>query len=213
MYRLCPDCNNGQGLRLAPNQVACQEEHDDFICLLEVGDVVGDFQIEEVLPAGEGGYATVYRATPRVQGYPKVVALKVAPTMRRAALEQEANALSTLCQSGSKHLLQIYPIAPTYRALSITGAPGVFNQYVGRVIVDLEAFYYLALEYLPGSSLRDELEHKSSKGLGVGPTLEVARQVADALEHVHSHGMIHLDVKPSNIMFNARGEAVLIDFG
>ncbi len=214
MYRICPDCNNGHGSRLAPEQVACQQEHDDVLCLLEVGDVVGDFQIEEVLPAGEGGYATVYRARPRVPDYPKTVALKVASMMRRAALEQEANALSALCLSGgSKHLLQIYPIASTYQAPSITGKPGVTNQYIGRAIVDLEPFYYLALEYLPGSSLRDELERRPGKGLGLGPTLHVARQVADALDHIHSCGMIHLDVKPSNIMFNAQGEAVLIDFG
>src|SRR5690349_19421229 len=99
MYRMCLDCNNGQGLRLPAGEVTCPEDHGSVVCLFEVGDVIGDFRVEEMLPAGEGGYATVYRALPLVASsgigkpYPKEVAVKVALSHRRGAIEREAEVL------------------------------------------------------------------------------------------------------------------------
>jgi nucleotide-binding universal stress UspA family protein len=69
---------------------------------------------------------------------------------------------------------------------------------------------YIVLEHIPGESLRPRLD--------VAPILidEVARigaRVATALHELHRQHVIHLDIKPSNILFRPTGEAVLVDFG
>jgi eukaryotic-like serine/threonine-protein kinase len=69
---------------------------------------------------------------------------------------------------------------------------------------------YIVMEHIPGESLRPRLD--------VAPILidEVARigaRVATALHDLHRQHVIHLDIKPSNILFRPTGEAVLVDFG
>jgi len=71
-------------------------------------------------------------------------------------------------------------------------------------------FLYYAMPYVEGESLRDRLvqEHQ----LPVEEALLIAREVADALEYAHQHGVVHRDVKPENILLSA-GHAVVADFG
>ncbi len=71
-------------------------------------------------------------------------------------------------------------------------------------------FLYYAMPYVEGESLRDRLvrEHQ----LPVEEALIIAREVADALEYAHQHGVVHRDVKPENILLSA-GHAVVADFG
>lgn len=68
----------------------------------------------------------------------------------------------------------------------------------------------IEMEYVEGGSLFDRLH-----GEVVTPTdiLRWSRDVASALEHCHAHGMIHRDVKPSNILIDQFGRAQLADFG
>jgi nucleotide-binding universal stress UspA family protein len=69
---------------------------------------------------------------------------------------------------------------------------------------------YLVMEHIPGPSLRARLDETPL------PPAEVARigtRIADALHDLHRQHVIHLDVKPSNVMFRDGGTAVLIDFG
>jgi serine/threonine protein kinase len=207
------ECNEGQGLKLTPGVVACDQDHEAIVYLLEPGDVVGDFKVDEVLPAGEGGYSTVYRATPHVEGYPPSVALKVALSNRRGALELEAAVLSYLQNAHSPNVPRIYPIPREHQAPMPSAGPDATNPYLGSVVLDLEPFYYLAIEFLPGGSLRDKLEAKGGRSLGVQQTLDTIRTIGQALRLLHSRGHIHLDVKPANIMYNMAGEAVLIDYG
>ena len=70
---------------------------------------------------------------------------------------------------------------------------------------------YYVMDYLPGGSLADNV--KKYGPLTEAKAEEYIRQVADALSYIHSRNTVHLDVKPSNILLNAKGEAVLIDFG
>ena len=70
---------------------------------------------------------------------------------------------------------------------------------------------YYVMDDLKGGSLKDKVRSQ-------GPLSEVEaedciRQVADALSYIHSWNMLHLDVKPSNILQNGKGDVVLIDFG
>ena len=69
---------------------------------------------------------------------------------------------------------------------------------------------YLAMELIPGPSLRSRLDDAP---LAVGEVSRIGARVATALHDLHGQHVIHLDVKPSNVMFRQTGEAVLIDYG
>lgn len=71
---------------------------------------------------------------------------------------------------------------------------------------------YYVMDYCEGGSL-SELIKLHPAGLGEPLALKYIRQVASALEQIHAQKMNHLDVKPANILLDAQGNAVLIDFG
>jgi nucleotide-binding universal stress UspA family protein len=69
---------------------------------------------------------------------------------------------------------------------------------------------YIAMERIPGASLLPLVERLP---LPIARIAEIGARVADALDALHRQHVVHLDVKPSNILTRASGEAVLIDFG
>ena len=69
---------------------------------------------------------------------------------------------------------------------------------------------FIVMERLAGETLLPQLKHLP---LPVDKVAEMGAAIADALESLHRQGVIHLDLKPSNIMFRPSGEAVLIDYG
>ena len=70
---------------------------------------------------------------------------------------------------------------------------------------------YIAMEYIDGYSLKSKLEKKGM--LPESEVLAYIRQIGEALQFVHANHILHLDVKPGNILIDARGNARLIDFG
>lgn len=71
--------------------------------------------------------------------------------------------------------------------------------------------YYYAMDYLCGGSLDSLIENKSI--IHENEALRYIGQVGRALSYMHTHKMLHLDLKPANVMLNADNEAVVIDFG
>ena len=71
--------------------------------------------------------------------------------------------------------------------------------------------YYLVMEYVSGSDLRDLLVRRGAIDHGV--VLEIMAEVCDALEAAHSEGLIHRDVKPENILIARDGKVKVADFG
>jgi hypothetical protein len=71
--------------------------------------------------------------------------------------------------------------------------------------------YFFVMAYLPGPSLKDLIFQK--KRLTPAEALPILHQLADALDYAHSKGLVHRDVKPANVMFDERGQAVLMGFG
>jgi serine/threonine protein kinase len=151
----------------------------------DLGVIDGRFAVER--PCGSGGMGSVYRAADRSSGQP--VAVKVlhdSSPQLRVRFDREARTLATLT----------HPSIVRYIAHGTTGA-------------DL---HYLVMEWLDGETLKGRLERA---GLTADESVHMAATVADALAAAHEHGVIHRDVKPSNLLF-VGGDAAqvkLIDFG
>ena len=77
-------------------------------------------------------------------------------------------------------------------------------------IFDENGTSYYVMKYLDGGSLADRIRHAA---LPESQALAIIREIADALKSIHSNGLLHLDIKPANILFDDRDRAVLIDFG
>jgi eukaryotic-like serine/threonine-protein kinase len=152
---------------------------------LKAGEVLSGRFTVERL-AGSGGMGAVYRALDRVTGVP--VALKVMTTHGKHAqrFAQEARVLAELN----------HPAIVRYVAHGETeqGQP------------------YLAMEWLAGEDLAQRL---ATSRLTVGESLDVARRVAQGLAAAHARGLVHRDVKPSNVLLveGQPARATLLDFG
>ena len=86
------------------------------------------------------------------------------------------------------------------------------HPHIARLIDSGETDYLLwyVMPYLAGDSLRQTLRRESR--LAIPRAIAIATQVLDALEHAHSHGIAHRDIKPDNIVLAPEG-AVLVDLG
>ena len=70
---------------------------------------------------------------------------------------------------------------------------------------------WVVLEFIPGLSLRQEIDRQGP--IDIDRLAHVLKQIAAALNHLHQRGMVHLDVKPQNILFDDPMTVKLIDFG
>ncbi|MEC9285362.1 MAG: serine/threonine-protein kinase, partial [Pseudomonadota bacterium] len=68
---------------------------------------------------------------------------------------------------------------------------------------------FIVMDYLR----QGDLTQKLAKGLEIHELIRVINQVSSALDYAHTKGVVHLDVKPENILFSDRDVAVLSDFG
>ncbi|MBO0687814.1 MAG: serine/threonine protein kinase, partial [Candidatus Dormibacteraeota bacterium] len=92
------------------------------------------------------------------------------------------------------------------RAAALTDAAIVPLHDVGVV----DDAHYLVMAHMPGGSLREVIQ---SRRLAPAEVAMVGRRIAGALATAHEAGVLHRDVKPSNILLDARGNPFLSDFG
>ena len=151
---------------------------------LASGTRLGHFEIVEAI--GAGGMGQVYRARDTRLG--RDVAVKILPPKMaespgfKERFEREARIISSL---NHPHICVLHDVGHD------------------------QGLDYLVMEYLQGETLADRLQ----KGpLPIGELLEIAVQLADALDRAHREGLVHRDLKPGNIMVTPSG-AKLLDFG
>jgi serine/threonine protein kinase len=155
-----------------------------------IGQQLGNFRIQKLI--GQGGMAQVYYGWD--ENLERPVAIKVIDVRLRGnptyaqRLVQEARSVASWRH---ENILQVY--------------------YAGQE----DGLYYFAMEYVDGLDLgqimaryaEDEELMPHQDVLGIG------RAVAEALDYAHNKGVIHRDVKPSNVMIDREGRVVLADFG
>jgi serine/threonine protein kinase len=93
------------------------------------------------------------------------------------------------------------------KAASALNHPNIATIYE---IGEAEGFHYIAMEFVEGHTLADQLR---SRRLEMAEILDIGIQVAEALETASKKGIIHRDIKPANIMLTSEGRVKVLDFG
>ncbi len=152
-----------------------------------LGKVLDDrYEIESVL--GIGGMAVVYKA------YDQQLGRDVAVKVLRDDVAMDAESRKQFRKE--------------YQAVGKLSHPNIRAVYDVVVSGDTE---YIVMEYVDGINLKQYMKKKGK--LSWQETLDLSIQIARALSHAHSRNIVHMDIKPQNIMLPRDGEVKIADFG
>jgi tRNA A-37 threonylcarbamoyl transferase component Bud32 len=195
MHILCPHCRNPiEVVKLSAHQeIACPSCGSSFRVETEAttgwegkaGHRLGKYEILHTV--GQGAFGTVYKA--RDTELDRVVAIKV-PRAGNLAGSQDMDRF--LREARSVAQLRHPSIVTIYEVGQAEGVP------------------FLVSDFVEGVTLSDLL---SARRPTFRESAELVAAVADALQYAHEHGVIHRDVKPSNIMVAKNDAAFVMDFG
>ena len=168
----------------------------------------GRYRVERVL--GQGGFGITYEARDtKFKSRVKSVAIKEFFVKDFCNREQETNRIIVATQSKVELVEKLRnKFIDEANALFELEHPGIVR--VTDTFEENGTAYYV-MEYINGSSLSTIIETEGP--LNENKALGYIRQAASALEYLHGHNRLHLDIKPQNMMVDNDGRVVLIDFG
>ena len=146
--------------------------------------LAGRYRIDREL--GRGGMATVYLAADLK--HDRTVAIKVLKPELAAVLGAERFVVEIKTTAALQHP-HILPLFDSGEA---------------------DGFLYYVIPYIEGETIRERLSRETQ--FGIDEAIRMAREVADALDYAHRHGVIHRDIKSENILVHD-GRAMVMDFG
>lgn len=165
----------------------------------------GKYRIEGVL--GQGGFGITYLASQ--------VALNRKVTIKEFFMKELCNRAEQTSQVSVPSMGSVDTVA-RFRAKFVKEAQTIAalnNPHIIHIhdIFEENGTAYYVMDYLSGGSLSDLVQRDGV--LAEATALGYIRQVADALSYIHARNINHLDIKPSNVLIDGNGNAVVIDFG
>ena len=171
----------------------------------------GKYRIEKVL--GQGSFGITYLATTKIKVGGNLGKMDtIANVAIKEFFMRDLNGREggTVTHSGNGELFADYKSKFVKEAIKLSelNHPNIIK--VLDLFEENNTSYYV-MEYCSGGSLDNKI--KRENGLNEKESVRYAMQTGMALKYMHSKKMLHLDLKPGNVVLNDKGDAVLIDFG
>jgi eukaryotic-like serine/threonine-protein kinase len=153
---------------------------------LTANRTIGKYIIHEIL--GQGGWSIVYKGVHETLNFPVAVKmLKHNMAMDPDFQEKFRNEAKTIARLNHPNIVKVYDIEELYRTV------------------------FIVMEYLDGFTLEYLMEHMPKPSLA--GVVDIILRICAGLEYAHKQGIVHQDLKPSNIFMQSDGQVKIVDFG
>lgn len=150
------------------------------------GKTLGRYELDQLV--GKGGMADVYKGYDR--HFDRTVAVKVFKREDEDMLRRFVREARLMASFHNEHLVPVYD--------------------AGQYLADYGTMYYIVMPFMEGGTLRTRIRQSP---LSLDEACHALEDIADALDYIHQQGIVHRDIKSSNVLLDAQGKYYLSDFG
>ncbi|HEY3993817.1 MAG TPA: protein kinase [Ktedonobacteraceae bacterium] len=150
------------------------------------GKTLDRYELRRII--GKGGMANVYEAYD--PNFHRMVAIKVFKREDEDMLRRFIREAHVMAGLRHPHLVEVYD--------------------TGECLLDGITRYYIVMPLLTGGTLRSRIRRSP---LSLSEVCQCLKDIADALDYIHAQGIVHRDIKASNVLLNEEGRCYLTDFG